>query len=140
MTYDAISLTHVTYIPSPLPPYESQLPPVTGPRPFTHTSPISSPTNTVDSDIDFLLSKNTLDFHNLTIHKPHKFPSPHIIPTLVDNITVCQNHNKDSRHFREHPQPLPFSSSDPHALFDVPIASSNLPWALRVNVPAPRMT
>lgn len=140
IAYDAISPTHITYISTPPPPLLSQLSPLNGPQPFTPTSPITSPTNLVDNNIDFFLNKKTLDLRTLTIHKPKKSSSPHINPTSAGNIRVCQKYNKDSRHFRRHPLTLPFSLCDPHTHVDVLIASSNHPWALRENTPALGMT
>ena len=45
-------------------------------------SPVSSPTNLYDNDLDFLLSKKSLELEPLTIHKPRK-PSPLIYFILM---------------------------------------------------------
>lgn len=63
-------------------------------------SPTSSPTNSIRSDLDFLLSKKSLELKALTIHKPKIQRSPQISPNSSSNITVRRKNNRGSRHFR----------------------------------------
>lgn len=63
-------------------------------------SPISSPSNSISSDLDYLLSKKSLELRPLTIHKPGNPSSPQISPNSVKNITVRRKNNRGSRHFR----------------------------------------
>lgn len=63
-------------------------------------SPVLSPSNLFDSDLDFLLSKKSLELEPMTIHKPHNPSSPFISPNFAKNIIVRKKHNSGSRHFR----------------------------------------
>lgn len=63
-------------------------------------TPLNSPSNSIGSDIDMLLQKDSLHLLPLTIHKPHHSSSPVISPNSAKNITVRRKNNKGSRHFR----------------------------------------
>lgn len=83
-------------------------------------SPTSSPTKSVGSDLDYLLSKKSRELQPLTIHKPGKPSPPHISPSSAKNITVRRKNNRGSRHFRGR---MDSASRGVHSLFliDVPI-------------------
>lgn len=68
--------------------------------PTPANSPNSSPINTIGSDLDYLLSKKSLDLKPLTVHKPEIPKSPKISPSSAINITVRRKNNRGSRHFR----------------------------------------
>lgn len=63
-------------------------------------SPSSSPSNSIGSDLDFLLSKKSLELRALTIHKLDIQKSPHASPNSASTIMVRRKNNKGSRHFR----------------------------------------
>lgn len=63
-------------------------------------SPTSSPINQIDSDLDFLLSRKSLELEPLTIHKPRFQASPLISPDSAKNITVWKKSRGGNTHFR----------------------------------------
>lgn len=96
---------HITLIPSSsLSPKNKRTSSGKGKEPMVTTtplnSPVSSPTNSIGSDLDYLLNKKSLEFRPLTIHTPGKQSSPQISPNSVRNITVRRKNNRGSRHFR----------------------------------------
>lgn len=102
---DFIVGSHPILISSSSPTLEKSVPmsskgkePVVAATPYNF--PISSPVNTYDSDLDFLLSRKSLKLEPLTIHKPNNPASPFISPNSVRNITIRKKHNGGSRHFR----------------------------------------
>jgi len=98
-------------------------------------SPLPSPTNSVASDLVFILQWKTLDLRTLTIHKPPSSSSPHIIPIFVGNIIIYRKHNRNNMHFRGHASPIPFNSHNEHSLVEVPITDANSSWALGACMP-----
>lgn len=139
-SYDATSPSHITYILASPPHLDTNTSPVTRTRPISPISPVYSPNNSVDNDIEFLFQQKTLDLRTLTNHKPPGMMLPLINPTSVGNIIVRQKKSRDNGHFMGCAKPIPFSPSDSHALVDVPITSSIPPRALRKNVPASGLT
>lgn len=132
--YDIPSTSHITYIPSSPPSPIKILPSKKGKEPCIsitpQNSPVSSPINFVGSDIDFLLSKKSLELHPLTIHKPDKPTSPHISPNSAKNITVRRKHNRGSRHFRGKKEMSSIEIRD-LSLIDIPIIDLSTNGPLR---------
>lgn len=75
-----------------------------GKEPLVTITPFNSqesfPVNKYDSDIEFFLSKKSLELEPLTIHKPNSPASLFISPNSAKNIMVRKKNNKGSRHFR----------------------------------------
>lgn len=86
------------------PPYQSKssadrnVDPLTAPTAVN--SPISSPTNSIGSDLDYLLNKRSIDLKPLTFHKPDNHISAKVSPKSANNITMRRKNNRGSRHFR----------------------------------------
>jgi len=121
-SHDVPSTSHITYVPTPSPPRFNNWPqgPVNSLTP--PNLPLASPTNSVGSDLDFLLQRKTLDLCTLTIHKPSRSSSPHISPNSAGNTMVRRKKNHGSRHFWGRPRPIPLNSPIDRFLVDVPIA------------------
>lgn len=99
--------------------------------------PISFPTNSIGSDLDLLLQRELLLLHPLTIHKPRKFSSPVISPTLAGNITVRRKQNRGSRHFRERKDMSKIDLQE-SSLVDIPISNLVASGPLRASMPGDR--
>eukprot|EP00253_Pinus_taeda_P029310 PITA_29310 len=93
-------------------------------------SPLPSPTNSIGSDLDPLLQKNTLHLFPLTIHKPRRSSSPCISPNSANNITVRRKNNRGSRHFRGRKGTRNLDLQD-SSLIDIPITTFSGPGPLR---------
>jgi len=63
-------------------------------------SPVSSPVNPYDNDLDFLLNQKSLELEPLTIHKPRNQASPFISPDSAKNITIRKKSRGGNKHFR----------------------------------------
>lgn len=92
--FDIPSTSYITFTPACKPSPSTSHPILTPTWPITPISPVSSPNNSIDSDLDFLLQKKTLDLHSLTIHKPPGTSSMVISPSSAGNITVRRKHNR----------------------------------------------
>lgn len=71
-----------------------------GATPLIHPSSSKSPTNSIGSDLDILLSKKSLELAPPTIHKPPAPISPRISPSSAMNITVRKKDKRGITHFR----------------------------------------
>lgn len=102
-------------------------------------SPVSSPSNLVDSDIDFLLSKKSLELEPLTIHRPRNTSPLFISPDSASNITARRKNNRGSRHFRGRAEGAAKGVRN-LSLVDVPIIdmTENRPLRARAAEKSPR--
>ena len=91
-SYETPTSSHIIYAPALSPPHFTHPSPGSRTSPTSPISPLVSPTNSVGSNLDFLLQRNT-------IHKPLGSSFPHISPSLAGNITVCKKQNHDNKHF-----------------------------------------
>lgn len=102
---DFVVGTHSILIPSrstslASPPTEKSKGKGVAPTPTPPNSPVHSPVNKSDSDLDLFLLRNPSVLEPLTIHKPSFPPFPSISPDFARNITVRKKQRGGSRHFR----------------------------------------